>query len=136
MSATKPLSQEKLDEKLCEYCPSTEYGTIKINTGPWNLCEGMGCETAYTNYLESFEPELDDETEEYVKEHLKEVDKEFLFHRLVHDDGYMVKQAEETVNKYTYERTMDGHIIMYYSIEYLMTHTVKELEKAWEDINE
>lgn len=51
----EPLSQEELGEELCEYCPYTDYGSIPVGTGPWNLCEGVCCDEAYENYLEEFE---------------------------------------------------------------------------------
>lgn len=51
----KPI--EELDEELCEYCPCTDYGSAKVNTGSWNLCEGCRCEEAYQNYLEDEENE-------------------------------------------------------------------------------
>ncbi|QUH21450.1 hypothetical protein [Alkaliphilus sp. B6464] len=50
-------SREELEEELCDYCPWTEFGTQKVNTGPWNLCEGTRCDQAYENYLEEVEDE-------------------------------------------------------------------------------
>lgn len=47
-----PKTQEDLDTELCQYCPCTEFGSIVINTGPWNLCEGCMCDTAYQKYLD------------------------------------------------------------------------------------
>lgn len=46
-----PEIKEELGEELCRYCPYTDYGWAKVNTGPWNLCEGRCCEEAYENYL-------------------------------------------------------------------------------------
>lgn len=45
-------TNDEVGEDLCEYCELTEYGCRKINTGPWNLCEGIGCDKAYEEYLE------------------------------------------------------------------------------------
>lgn len=35
---------------ICEYCVCTGYGDAPVNTGPWNLCEGAGCELALATY--------------------------------------------------------------------------------------
>lgn len=48
-------TQEELEDELCKYCPCTDYGYVEINTGPHNLCEGIGCNEAYKNYLENSE---------------------------------------------------------------------------------
>ena len=48
-----PKTIEELAEDLCDYCEWTEYGHTKVNTGPWNLCEGARCEQAYQHYLET-----------------------------------------------------------------------------------
>lgn len=56
------LTKEELAEDLCRYCPCTEFGFQRINTGPWNMCEGGYCDDAYANYLE--ERDDDDEIEE------------------------------------------------------------------------
>lgn len=55
LSHLKPLDMEELDDHLCEYCPCTEFGHVKVNTAPWNLCEGCRCDVAYENYLDEFE---------------------------------------------------------------------------------
>lgn len=49
------LTKEELEDELCKYCPCTDYGDTKINTGPHNLCEGIACDQAYKNYLENSE---------------------------------------------------------------------------------
>lgn len=35
---------------ICEYCACTDYGGEPVNTGPWNICEGVGCELALDAY--------------------------------------------------------------------------------------
>ena len=35
---------------ICEYCKCTDYGDEPVNTGPWNMCEGVGCELALDAY--------------------------------------------------------------------------------------
>ena len=50
-------TQEELGEELCKYCSYTEYSTKKVNTGPWNLCEGSRCKEAYDRYCEDQEGE-------------------------------------------------------------------------------
>lgn len=45
-------------EVLCDCCPCTEYGSVKVNTSPYDLCEGCRCSQALENYLD----EVDDET--------------------------------------------------------------------------
>lgn len=50
----KPLTIEELDTDLCEYCPRTDFGDVKVNTGPWNLCEGCACDIAYDYYLDNY----------------------------------------------------------------------------------
>lgn len=35
---------------ICNYCTCTDYGSASVNTGPWNLCEGVGCEKALEAY--------------------------------------------------------------------------------------
>ncbi|MGX8833983.1 hypothetical protein ACWG0P_07195 [Amedibacillus sp. YH-ame6] len=52
-----PKTIEELDGELCKYCPCTDYGFEKINTGPWNLCEGCACDKAYEKYLEDNQDE-------------------------------------------------------------------------------
>ena len=47
--------ENKFKEELCSYCPCTEYGQAKVNTGPHNMCEGFRCDDAYENYKESWE---------------------------------------------------------------------------------
>lgn len=47
----------ELGEDLCDYCPLTDYGKVRINTGPWNLCEGIRCDDALSNYKEQTEDE-------------------------------------------------------------------------------
>lgn len=37
---------------ICEYCRCTDMGTQAVGTGPWNMCEGLGCEEALTRYNE------------------------------------------------------------------------------------
>lgn len=54
---TLEQAQDELGENLCTFCRCTDYGSAKINTGPWNLCEGCACEEAYENYLENHEEE-------------------------------------------------------------------------------
>ncbi|SNS20983.1 hypothetical protein SAMN05446037_100635 [Anaerovirgula multivorans] len=44
----KDLAEEEI---ICEYCICTDYGRARVNTGPWNLCEGRACDEAYENYL-------------------------------------------------------------------------------------
>lgn len=39
-------------DKLCSYCPCTEFGTEEVNTNQYNLCEGICCKEALENYLE------------------------------------------------------------------------------------
>lgn len=53
----EPLSKEELSdtEEICQNCPLTDYGLEKINTAPYNLCEGICCDKAYENYLDDFE---------------------------------------------------------------------------------
>ena len=50
-------TSEELGEDLCKYCSYTEYGIKKVNTGPWNLCEGSYCKEAYERYCEEQEEE-------------------------------------------------------------------------------
>jgi hypothetical protein len=50
-------TSEELGEDLCVHCPLTEFGLIKVNTGPYDLCEGRCCEEAYANYIEQCEEE-------------------------------------------------------------------------------
>jgi len=57
----KIKSKEDLEEELCSYCPCTEYGQAKVNTGPHNMCEGFRCDDAYENYKESWERDNGDE---------------------------------------------------------------------------
>ena len=45
-------TKEELEEELCEYCPCTDYGSVQINTAPWNMCEGCCCDDAYNEYLD------------------------------------------------------------------------------------
>ena len=42
-------------EELCNFCPCTDYGTGSVGTSQYNMCEGMCCDEAYENYLESIE---------------------------------------------------------------------------------
>lgn len=44
---------EKMEDELCEYCECTEFGSCKVNTGPYNFCEGAWCDKAYDNYLDT-----------------------------------------------------------------------------------
>ena len=48
------LSPEELDEKLCDYCSSTDYGRCKFSSSPNGaiFCEGRWCDSAYEEYLE------------------------------------------------------------------------------------
>ena len=48
------LSPEELDEKLCDYCSSTDYGRYKCSSSPNGaiFCEGRWCDSAYEEYLE------------------------------------------------------------------------------------
>lgn len=52
---SKVGDKEDLGEELCLYCPATEHGENKVNTNPYNLCEGRYCDIAYTYYLEEQE---------------------------------------------------------------------------------
>lgn len=54
----------KLSEELCDHCFCTEWGTQKINTAPWNLCEGAYCDETALDYL----TELEEEKLNYFKE--------------------------------------------------------------------
>ena len=38
------------DSVICKYCKCTDYGEEPVNTGPWNICEGIGCEDALDAY--------------------------------------------------------------------------------------
>ena len=38
--------------EICSYCACTDYGFAPAGTGPWNLCEGVGCPDAYTRWKE------------------------------------------------------------------------------------
>lgn len=38
---------------ICNYCVCTDYGNAPVNTGPWNICEGQGCEAALDLYNSS-----------------------------------------------------------------------------------
>ncbi len=42
----------KCELEICEYCTHTDYGTVEVNTGPYNLCEGRGCKDAIETYEE------------------------------------------------------------------------------------
>lgn len=42
---------------ICSHCVCTDFGTAQVNTGPWNLCEGRGCEEALDAYNESVDDE-------------------------------------------------------------------------------
>ena len=133
MSATKPLTQEELDDKLCETCERTDYGAVKVNSGPHNLCEGCRCDQAYECYLEDFRPEFDDETEEFIKVNLIEFDKVQMKEELT-SNPIPQYRPETWVEKYTYYRMFGNNLKMFYSTEYLLNHTVKELEdnfKKW-----
>lgn len=44
--------RREFDEAICDYCTLTGMGTVSVNTGPWNLCEGLGCEEAQVRYVE------------------------------------------------------------------------------------
>lgn len=52
---------EKLEDLDCEdltnYCECSDYGNIKMGTGPWSMCEGVGCKKAYERWLEKQEKE-------------------------------------------------------------------------------
>lgn len=37
---------------ICNYCEFTESGTAIVNSNPWNLCEGRGCEKARERCIE------------------------------------------------------------------------------------
>ena len=50
-------TSEELGEELCEYCEYTGFGTEPVNTGPYNLCEGMGCVAAYEYYCDDQDEE-------------------------------------------------------------------------------
>lgn len=45
------ITREELGDNLCKYCELTEYGNKEINTNQFNLCEGICCDDAYSNYL-------------------------------------------------------------------------------------
>ena len=42
---------------LCKYCSWTDYGSGLLGTGPYNMCEGAGCESAF-DALVKLEPSL------------------------------------------------------------------------------
>lgn len=44
---------EQMEDDLCNYCECTEFGSCKVNTSPYNLCEGRYCEKAYNYYLDA-----------------------------------------------------------------------------------
>jgi len=44
---------EQMEDELCDYCECTEFGSCKVNTSPYNLCEGAWCDKAYDNYLDT-----------------------------------------------------------------------------------
>ena len=44
---------------ICEHCACTEYGDQPVNTGPYNMCEGVGCEQALDSYNDSVDNEED-----------------------------------------------------------------------------
>jgi hypothetical protein len=46
-----------MDDELCEFCPLTDFGERKINTGSHNLCEGRDCNLAYVHYLDVMDEE-------------------------------------------------------------------------------
>lgn len=46
---------EELGEELCNYCICSDYGEKRINTNPDNWCEGINCDSAYDDYLDSEE---------------------------------------------------------------------------------
>jgi|GEM_PF-2456853 hypothetical protein len=48
---------KKMDDELCEFCPLTDFGERKINTGSHNLCEGRDCNLAYVHYLDVMDEE-------------------------------------------------------------------------------
>lgn len=57
------MNKHNYSSILCEYCPCTGYGDEPVNTGSWNICEGVGCEQAYDMYKDA-NPEDDRELEE------------------------------------------------------------------------
>jgi len=44
------VMENNYDYVICKYCGYTDYGFARVNTGPWNLCEGLGCEEARQAY--------------------------------------------------------------------------------------
>ena len=46
---------------ICKYCRFTDFGYAPINTGPHNLCEGMGCDEAKERYEEKTGKVYEDE---------------------------------------------------------------------------
>ena len=53
--------QVELGEKLCDYCPCTEYGDCSsecITPNGYSSCEGSHCDVAYDNYLDEQEATL------------------------------------------------------------------------------
>jgi len=43
------------EEKLCEHCEMTEFGTKQVNTCEKDLCEGRRCEDAEIYFIEDYE---------------------------------------------------------------------------------
>lgn len=52
------MSKIEYPSVICEYCMCTDSGTVAVGTGPYNLCEGVGCADA----LEMYNEEHPDET--------------------------------------------------------------------------
>lgn len=46
------MSDNNYSSVICEYCRWTDLGYAKVNTGPWNMCEGQGCQDAYEAWQE------------------------------------------------------------------------------------
>ena len=44
------MKSQGYSSPICEYCKCTDWGFQTVNTGPWNMCEGIGCEDAFEEY--------------------------------------------------------------------------------------
>jgi len=54
-------------DELCNFCPYTDYGDYKANTGPHNLCEGCDCGIAYDHYLDDYFCNEQEQMEQFMK---------------------------------------------------------------------
>lgn len=57
------MKSQGYSSPICEYCKCTDWGFQTVNTGPWNMCEGIGCEDAFEEYKVS-NPEDDRKLED------------------------------------------------------------------------